>query len=396
MPRDERSFAAIVPHRDRPSILAQSLSKLVAAWGRQIREIIVVDDGSAGGPPRLPARIDQTPVRIISQSTSRGPAAARNRGARLTDAPNLLFLDDDSYPRSGSLDAVAAAMDRHPRLAAIGFRVTLGESHESGGAFNAVIACGCAVRADAYRQVGGFPEELAFYGEEYGLCYRLIEEGWLVRQWNSPTVQHDRVAAQRDPARMITQLVRNDRLLFEPHVGERPEIRQRLQDLFEWRRILAARLGVSEIANHASAELLPALGPSRPWPASLWKQLCGDDLLRGFVEKLEPKGRTWSLWPIGKDTWSFKRALEQAGHSVTETLDPDGRYGVEWYADLPVRRRPSAGSAGIVVASFSPGQCENGLAAAGRWGWDVVHAGFGFLSPDDPIDQVVRQTAAVP
>jgi GT2 family glycosyltransferase len=75
-------------------------------------EVIVVDDGSQDETaPRVQRWIDLHPavqVRLVRQPNT-GPAAARNRGASLAQAPILLFTDADCAPTPTWVAAMLAA-----------------------------------------------------------------------------------------------------------------------------------------------------------------------------------------------------------------------------------------------------------------------------------------------
>jgi glycosyltransferase involved in cell wall biosynthesis len=80
-------------------------------------EVIVVDDASTDGTPAIlsdaQAGGEGPLIRSLRAEANRGPAAARNLGWRSTEAPLILFTDDDCVPTPGwisaMLDAAASA-----------------------------------------------------------------------------------------------------------------------------------------------------------------------------------------------------------------------------------------------------------------------------------------------
>src|SRR4051812_40915984 len=68
-------------------------------------EIIVVDDGSAPATARMLAGYGRR-VRVLRHERSRGFAASCNDGAAVARGRHLVFLDNDTLPLSGSLDAL--------------------------------------------------------------------------------------------------------------------------------------------------------------------------------------------------------------------------------------------------------------------------------------------------
>ena len=96
------AISAIVPTYRRPELLAgcvRSLAAQVVEPGAV--EIVVVDDGSGDETgavlDRLAGEVAQ--LKVLQQKANRGPAAARNAGARAASAPLLLFVDDDVVAR---------------------------------------------------------------------------------------------------------------------------------------------------------------------------------------------------------------------------------------------------------------------------------------------------------
>jgi glycosyltransferase involved in cell wall biosynthesis len=101
--------SVVVPTRDRPDRLAGCL----AALDRQTvpdLEIVVVDDASrdAAAVARAVAAV---PRARLLRGAGRGPAAARNLGARAAAAPIVCFTDDDCDPVPQWVAALARRID---------------------------------------------------------------------------------------------------------------------------------------------------------------------------------------------------------------------------------------------------------------------------------------------
>ncbi|MGH2840341.1 MAG: glycosyltransferase family 2 protein, partial [Solirubrobacteraceae bacterium] len=110
--------AVVVATRDRAGRLAQLLDALERqTLASERMEVVVVDDGSSDGTGELLAeRADgPLPLRWVSQPQSRGPAAARNRGWRMTTAPLIAFTDDDCVPAEGWLEALLTLAAARPQ-----------------------------------------------------------------------------------------------------------------------------------------------------------------------------------------------------------------------------------------------------------------------------------------
>lgn len=212
-----------MPTRDRPRELDQTLHAL-GTLPRHDANLIIADNASAAPlivPRTLPNSID---VHVIRLDRNRG-AAARNAaaehavalassGGRPRDDHWIVMLDDDSAPenlnflqalRGAASDiAVVAAEVRLPDGAASATR------REAGGLPEVFIGCGAAVRASAFRAVGGYDEAFDYYAEEYDLCARLILAGMRIEYQSGFLVRHRKVTQGRDMRRIARNLVRNN------------------------------------------------------------------------------------------------------------------------------------------------------------------------------------------
>jgi histidinol-phosphate phosphatase family protein len=179
----------VVPTVGRPS-LGRMLRALADGEGARLGRVIVVDD-RPGHPPALdlpPLRDAAAEVRV-AHSGGRGPAAARNRGWRLSDADWVAFLDDDVLPPpdwrarlhddlAGLPGEVAASQGviRVPRPA--GRRPTDWERGVIGLEDARWATADMAYRRDALRAVGGFDERFGrAFREDADLALRVLATG---------------------------------------------------------------------------------------------------------------------------------------------------------------------------------------------------------------------------
>jgi glycosyltransferase involved in cell wall biosynthesis len=110
--------AAVVPTRDRPHSLARCLDALDGQRALPELEVVVVDDGSRDAAAVAAAVASSARARLVRFERSRGPAAARNRGAREADAQVLLFTDDDCEPAPDWAARLTTAIDSGADVAA--------------------------------------------------------------------------------------------------------------------------------------------------------------------------------------------------------------------------------------------------------------------------------------
>jgi GT2 family glycosyltransferase len=109
------AFSVIIPTCNRPELLAKCLQQLapgVQTMDSNRYEVIVTDD-SVGNETEAMVK-ESFPWVRYTRGPRRGPAANRNHGATLSEAPWLVFTDDDCLPEAGWLQAYANAIQQHP------------------------------------------------------------------------------------------------------------------------------------------------------------------------------------------------------------------------------------------------------------------------------------------
>ena len=183
---------------------AGTIGECVEACLRQtypVTEIIVVDDGSADGTLRI---AEAFPIHCVRQE-NRGPAAARNRGAREARGDLLAFTDADCVPRPDWIDRLVARFDSG--VAAVGGtygianpeRLLAKMVHEEiavrhsrfGDEVDFVGSFNVAYRRAAFDAVGGFDERFPrASAEDNDLAYRLADAGGTLRFARDAVVDH--------------------------------------------------------------------------------------------------------------------------------------------------------------------------------------------------------------
>jgi GT2 family glycosyltransferase len=118
----------IVPTFGRPAAIGRCVEALGRLdYPRDRLEILIVNDGGADLlPEEISSRAPGFTVRIVTQ-TNRGPASARNHGARVAQGEVIAFTDDDCRPEPAWLATLARGVQAEP-AALVGGRVvnTLG------------------------------------------------------------------------------------------------------------------------------------------------------------------------------------------------------------------------------------------------------------------------------
>jgi glycosyltransferase involved in cell wall biosynthesis len=205
-----RFVSIVVPTRDRPQHLARCLAALTRLDRRHGRfEVIVVDDGGAlPAATTVSAFARQLPVRCLTIPHA-GPAAARNAGALCAQGELLAFTDDDCAPVPGWLDALVLAAARHPEAAWGGLTRNARPDNGYATATTLIVdrltgddflpSSNLAMRADAFRDIGGFDASFAGPGgEDRDLCRRWVRSGRALIRVPGAVVDH-RPAARLGP-----------------------------------------------------------------------------------------------------------------------------------------------------------------------------------------------------
>ena len=105
-------LSVIVPAYNRADDLATLLGSLASQQHRL--DIVVVDDCSPNPAVYDDLKTRHPHVRFIRQATNRGPAAARNRGAREAKCELLFFIDSDTAVVDGAIDTILRIYREHP------------------------------------------------------------------------------------------------------------------------------------------------------------------------------------------------------------------------------------------------------------------------------------------
>lgn len=132
------SASIVIPTYDGVDHLAPCLRALRRTLGTGfVGEVLVVDDGSGPDTVRfLEAREAELPwLRVLRNDENLGFIGSCNRGASDAEGDVLVFLNDDTVPLDGWLEALLRVLDRVPDAGAVGGRLVYpdGRLQEAGG-----------------------------------------------------------------------------------------------------------------------------------------------------------------------------------------------------------------------------------------------------------------------
>jgi GT2 family glycosyltransferase len=214
----------------------QSLIRCLASLeqlGDLVREVIVVDDSSDVPVTDSLAAFDASlakRIRVARQAGAEGYIVARNTIMRMAVSDYVLLLDDDAFliDGGGIVDAVAI-MENHADVGAIGFAQAEADGRPWPAPMQpAPVSYRCRVasyigfahllRRRSFHEVGGYREQLHFYGEEKGFCAQLLRAGYQVLYLPDALVAHVPDPAGRSRTRYLRYVVRNDCLFALYHL----------------------------------------------------------------------------------------------------------------------------------------------------------------------------------
>ncbi|HKK94309.1 MAG TPA: glycosyltransferase [Longimicrobiales bacterium] len=191
-------ISVVMPVLDGLDLLPHSVGALEASELAPDRwELVVVDDGSRDGTPDW---VRDRGHRVLSVVDGpRGPGHARNRGSEVARGRILMFVDVDVCVHDTALERTLGVFGEHPDVGAVfgayddrpsdtGFLSQYRNLYHrwvhlrgAGAAETFWAGCG-AVRADLFRELGGFDDERFPRPqiEDIELGYRIRDAGWKI------------------------------------------------------------------------------------------------------------------------------------------------------------------------------------------------------------------------
>lgn len=180
-------------------------------------DVVVVDDASKDETPEVLSFFGER-IQVVRMEENVGFARACNEGAAAAAGDLLVFLNNDTEPRAGWLEALAAHAEREPAAAVVGAKLVypngtvqhagvvfgqdgyphnlyagLPESHPAvnrSRRMQAVTAACMLVRRAAFERLGGFDEGYENSLEDVDLCLRIGAEGGEVHYCHEAVVVH--------------------------------------------------------------------------------------------------------------------------------------------------------------------------------------------------------------
>jgi GT2 family glycosyltransferase len=202
----------LIHNLNRASALERCLLSIAEQEFRPL-EVILLDAGSTDNSlvviERLSARFAQLHIDFRSVSCPpMGVAASRNFAARFASGDLLCVIDNDAcFVGASCIERMVKGFESSPRLAVLSFRVLRGDtqefdpfswvfrrntnhwSHRTFRTFT-FAGAGCCLRTSAFREVGGFWEQLKYSREEEDLALALIDRDWQLEYSPEIVIRH--------------------------------------------------------------------------------------------------------------------------------------------------------------------------------------------------------------
>lgn len=198
----------IIATYNRCAALAHTLARVLdCGLDRADFEIIVVDNQSTDGAVDVARERANT---VIALDCNMG-SCAKALGVERARGRYVVFLDDDSFPRSGSVARMIRYFESQPRLGTAGFTVVLPNGEREGAALpNVFVGCGAGFRREALDRVDGLDASFFMQAEEYDLAFRLAQAGWEQRVFPDLLVEHAKTPTARRSDRTTFFDIRNN------------------------------------------------------------------------------------------------------------------------------------------------------------------------------------------
>ena len=247
-------LSIIIVNYNGGELIQRCLAAIFEHPPRRHFEIIVIDNASGDGSPELIAE-NFPDVRLIRSDVNGGLCKAFNHGARVTTAPYLLSLDNDTRVLENALDELLEFMENNPDVGGVGSNLYNPDmslqyaSRRFPGALSALFgrrslltrlfpnnpvshhdlmtdcryddapfevhwhsAASLLLRREALERIGGWNESYFVYWSDADLCARMRAAGYRIYNVPKSRIVHDETLSGRKGPR-------HPRMVIDFHEG---------------------------------------------------------------------------------------------------------------------------------------------------------------------------------
>ena len=208
----------IVPVFNKVDYTVQCLEALIENTGEALSyEVVIVDNASSDGTAEFLDSLEGD-VRVIRNPQNMGFARACNQGAGVAKGQYLVFLNNDTLPQPGWLDALLAEAEPEPQIGVVGCKLLYPDTgrvqHAGMGWINGLpdhpfrhaeptapevnqardldmVTGACMlVKRDLFHALGGFDEGYLNGVEDIDFCLQVRRAGYRVRYTPKSVLYH--------------------------------------------------------------------------------------------------------------------------------------------------------------------------------------------------------------
>jgi len=232
-------ITVVILTRGRPDRCRTCIGKTAEALAGLNSSIMVINNDEAPLLIELPRTT--IPINIINTGRNLG-ITARNIALEGSNSPYILMLDDDAEISGQTISHALEIISGSSDIGAVSFRVFNGVDEEACLLPTAFHGCACLFRFDALKRIGGYPDWMLYYGEEYDLSIRMYQHGYRIVRINDKAlgVIHARDPRGRKVDRIIRNLIRNNVAIWTQYFPAE-HLQQAIKDTLVRYRAVAAK-----------------------------------------------------------------------------------------------------------------------------------------------------------
>jgi len=252
-----KDVSVIIVNWNARTYLRDCLHSILRTSESVVREIIVVDNASNDGSPRMVSEEFPT-VQLICARENLGFARANNLGLRQATGSYLAFVNSDVIIHGDCFERLRNHLDEHPEAGLVGPRVfgadgtqqltygpatsiwnmlvrmlaldkapglaSAAQGPRSAGSgtreVEVLIGCFWFARRRAIEEIGELDETFFFYGEDFDWCKRFRTAGWKIRLISDASITHfGGGSSSNAPLVYSVQYLRSGLVYFRKHHG---------------------------------------------------------------------------------------------------------------------------------------------------------------------------------